>query len=220
MCQVNCVLLQHPSFRMMVLSRLLTCVDFCSFIGITAQVNTLHLELLELFSDGHTSRYFCSLPLSNPVLFNLYVVLLPFLSPLFSAPFLFLFLSIQRLFFSLSPFFLFIVKQHHLFSIFLNLFAFVSSGRAANNLARKTSCFHSLTLTRLFLLDRVATGSCHPLCWHWRRQAHWMQESTLAWPRIHQWTPSVRLAPSASSCSLVRRDWTWTRPVVICADCV
>lgn len=54
MCCVNSVLLRHHSLRMMVLSGLLTCVDVCSFIGITAQVNTLHLGLWGLFSEGHT----------------------------------------------------------------------------------------------------------------------------------------------------------------------
>lgn len=54
MCYVNSVLLRHHSLRMMVLSGLLTCVDVCSFSGITAQVNTLHLGLWGLFSKGHT----------------------------------------------------------------------------------------------------------------------------------------------------------------------
>lgn len=55
MCCVNSLLLRHYSLRMMVLSGLLTCVDVCSFIGITAQVNTLHLGLWGLFSEGRAS---------------------------------------------------------------------------------------------------------------------------------------------------------------------
>lgn len=57
MCCVNSVLLRHHSLRMIVLSGLLTCVDVCSFIGITAQVNTLHLGLWWLFSEGHAPTH-------------------------------------------------------------------------------------------------------------------------------------------------------------------
>lgn len=96
MCCVNNVLLQHHSLRMMVLSGLLTCVNVYSFSGITAQVNTLHLGLRGLLSEGpHTSRYFC-LSVSVPPLFLVSSFLslslfpqiqnntAPFLSPFFS----------------------------------------------------------------------------------------------------------------------------------------
>lgn len=70
MCCVNSVLLWHHSLPMMVSSGLLTCVDVCSFIGITAQVNTLHLGLWGLFSEGHKQAdisVFLCLPLPSPV---------------------------------------------------------------------------------------------------------------------------------------------------------
>lgn len=76
MCCVNRVLLCCRSLRMMELSGLLTCVDVCLFIGITAQVYTLHLGLWRLFSAGLTSAdisVFLSarlaLPVSLPILF-------------------------------------------------------------------------------------------------------------------------------------------------------
>lgn len=55
MCSVSRVLLWCCSLRMMELSGLLTCVDVCSFFGITAQVYRLHLGLWRLFSAGQTS---------------------------------------------------------------------------------------------------------------------------------------------------------------------
>lgn len=55
MCCVNRVLLCCCSLRMMELSGLLTCVAECLFIGIIAQVCTLHLGLWRLFSAGLTS---------------------------------------------------------------------------------------------------------------------------------------------------------------------
>lgn len=55
MCCVNRVLLCCRSLWMTDLSGLLTCVDVCSFIGITAQVYTLHWGLWRLFSAGFTS---------------------------------------------------------------------------------------------------------------------------------------------------------------------
>lgn len=69
MCCVNSVLLRHHSLRMMVLSGVLTCVDVCSFIGISAQVNTLHLGLCGLFSEDHTPAVCLSVcvPLPLPV---------------------------------------------------------------------------------------------------------------------------------------------------------
>lgn len=77
MCCVNKVLLCCRSLRMMDLSGLLTCVDVCSFIGITAQVYTLHLGLWRLFLCWlYISRHFCfsvcvrlALPVSLPILF-------------------------------------------------------------------------------------------------------------------------------------------------------
>ena len=64
-CCVNSLWLRHYSLPMMVLSGLLTCVDVCSFIWITAQVNTLHLGLWGLFSEGSATAFiscFLSLP--------------------------------------------------------------------------------------------------------------------------------------------------------------
>lgn len=56
---VNSVLLPHHSLRMMLLSGLLTCVDACSFIGITAQVNRLHLRLVGPLSREPTHQQIC-----------------------------------------------------------------------------------------------------------------------------------------------------------------
>lgn len=64
-CCVNSLWLRHYSLPMMVLSGLLTCVDVCSSIWITAQVNTLHLGLCGLFSEGSATAFmscFLSLP--------------------------------------------------------------------------------------------------------------------------------------------------------------
>lgn len=85
-CCVNSVLLWHHSLPMMLSSGLLTCVDVCSFIGITAQVNTLRLGLWGLFSEGHTQADISvCLPLPSPV--SLFLPVLFYFVVSFSSPF-------------------------------------------------------------------------------------------------------------------------------------
>lgn len=67
MCCVNSLLSRLHSLWMMVLSGLLTCVDVCSFIGITAQVNTLHLGVWGPFSGGRAPLVSPSVPLPSPL---------------------------------------------------------------------------------------------------------------------------------------------------------
>lgn len=67
MCCVNSALLQHHSLLMMLLSGLLTCVDVCSFIGITSQVNTVGLGLCTKISAACVLFHFLSFHNSSQV---------------------------------------------------------------------------------------------------------------------------------------------------------
>lgn len=220
---------------MILLSGFLTCVDVCSFTGITAQVNTLHLGPWGLLSEGHTTAdisVFLSLSYCHcqSLCFSL--------SHLFRFPPLSLFtlhyytqISQNNTFYHLSLFSilyvwhslsvsLFLQQASSIFHVFsvknnFNLKEFVDPIRAANSSDNKTfftlcpafCLFHSLMLSRMSqsFSLRVMTGSYLPLRWRWGRWAQWMEGSTPAWPSTPLWSHSTRNAPSASLCCLVRQ---------------